>query len=68
MESGNLERTKLKKNTQFKHYNAPKKGGKTAEAEDAKAAYNNSKHIAKHTILLAKSKAEKQTLDIVSFM
>ena len=44
----------------FKAYSAMKKGGMTADGKEAKTAYIDNKHMAKHAVWLAKFEAEKE--------
>ena len=55
-----------KKHVRFKVYKALRKGGKMAEAKEAKTAYIDTKHVAKHTVWLARSEAEKEEFATVS--
>ena len=50
----------------FKAGKALKKGGKTAEAKEADTGFNDTKHVAKHAVWLAKSEAEKEEFPILS--
>ena len=50
----------------FKAYKALQKRGKMAEANEAEIAYNDAKHMTKHTIWLAKSETEKGEFATVS--
>ena len=49
----------------FKAYSALRKGGMTAEAKGAKTAYINTKHVAKHAVLLAKSQTDKEVFSTI---
>ena len=51
---------------QFKFWNVFKKVWNRAEAEEAKAINNNTKHMTKHTIWLTKSEAEEEAFTTVS--
>ena len=61
-----VDRAKQEKSAQFKAYSALKKGGMTAEAKRAKTADIDAKHMAKHSLWLAKSEAEKEEFATVS--
>ena len=47
-------------------YRALKKGGMTADTKETKPTYIDAKSVAKHTVWLAKSKAEKKESATVS--
>ena len=51
---------------QFKFWKVFKKVWNRAEAEEAKAINNNTKHMTKHTIWLTKSEAEEEAFTTVS--
>ena len=57
---------KQEKCAQRKFSNALTKVCKRDEAEEAKANYNNTRHMMKHVILLANSEAEEESLATVS--
>ena len=66
-----MEDAVQKKRARFKVYCAlkkeeKKKGGKTAEAKEAKTAYKDAKRVAKRVVWLAKFKAEKEEFATVS--
>lgn len=54
------------KRRRFKAYNILRREGKTDEAEVAKAAYNEAKRLAKHTVWRAKSAAEEEQFRDIS--
>ena len=66
MEKGNLvwddkvKEAVKKKRERFKRHIALAKAGQTREAEDAKAAYNEAKRLAKRVVWQAKSVAERE--------
>ena len=55
-----VEDAVCEKRSRFKAYNALRKAGKSAEANEAKLAYNEAKRVAKRVVWLAKSEAEKE--------
>ena len=56
-----VEEAVKKKRECFKRHIALAKAGQTRETEDAKAAYNEAKRLAKHMVWQAKSVAERET-------
>ena len=55
-----VEEAVMKKRECFKRHIALAKAGQTREAEDAKAAYNEAKRLAKHVVWQAKSVTERE--------
>jgi len=62
----NVEDAISLKRARFKVYKSLNKANKTEEAKKAKLAYNEAKRLAKHTVWLAKSAAEKETFANIS--